>query len=353
MIDNYIPQLYRQTLPDYTATLNSAVSYVPSSKKSITFAGVLAKAGTYTVTPDLLVNMVKANRGAGINGESYFFYEAFPLNNNKLADTLRNSVYKENALLPYRNGNVYRPKPKMILETDNANVVKNGSWTQNVIAAFDSVSYMAESTAPASITYFDTFTYAAWFDVYTYAVPNFSFTKNARFTLYGDMDSSVVVINQQDTKNSGWIKLGSVYLNPGRKRFLKIDNGLVEPGKLLFADASFCMINRKKSPDVIITTTERIAVIIPNAPERDSLFYSYPNPFNQQTVIRFSIAEPSHVSLIVYDILGKTVELLLDQILEAGYYERYYRPDNLASGMYICRFKTKHETRSVKMLMLK
>lgn len=65
-------------------------------------------------------------------------------------------------------------------------------------------------------------------------------------------------------------------------------------------------------------SVKKISTIIP---EKFHLYQNYPNPFNPFTNIRFDISRPSHVKLIVYDILGKEVTTLANEKLNAGIYE--------------------------------
>ena len=85
---------------------------------------------------------------------------------------------------------------------------------------------------------------------------------------------------------------------------------------------------------------------IPEVPvnARPTLHPNYPNPFYHQTTFRFSIPEASHVSLKVYDILGREITTLLDQHHEAGNVtflwvaaDRASQP--LASGVYLYQLR--------------
>jgi hypothetical protein len=58
---------------------------------------------------------------------------------------------------------------------------------------------------------------------------------------------------------------------------------------------------------------------IERLPSQFALFQNYPNPFNAVTVIRYSLPEPSDVVLEVYDILGRKVEMLVNERQAAGF----------------------------------
>lgn len=76
------------------------------------------------------------------------------------------------------------------------------------------------------------------------------------------------------------------------------------------------------------------------APERFSLFQNYPNPFNPTTTIEFSIGRESHVSLKVFDVLGREVATLVDGRLGAGDHRCVFDAKNLSSGVYMYRLQT-------------
>jgi hypothetical protein len=71
-----------------------------------------------------------------------------------------------------------------------------------------------------------------------------------------------------------------------------------------------------------------------NTPSSFSLHQNYPNPFNPSTTIKFEISNSGLVKLVVYDMLGKTVDILVNQNLEPGSYSINYTNKNLSSGVY-------------------
>jgi ligand-binding sensor domain-containing protein len=84
-----------------------------------------------------------------------------------------------------------------------------------------------------------------------------------------------------------------------------------------------------------------------------ALYQNYPNPFNPSTTIEFDIPEKTNVKLIVYDILGREVETLIDKELEPGKYKINFTATNLPSGVYFYTLKTSKFTKTNKMLLIK
>jgi len=87
-----------------------------------------------------------------------------------------------------------------------------------------------------------------------------------------------------------------------------------------------------------------------------ALHQNYPNPFNPETNIQFDLAENSHVSLSIYNLVGQRVATLVDKTMEAGVYNVKWRGMNergfsLPTGMYFYEMKTS-KYQSVKKLVL-
>ncbi len=85
---------------------------------------------------------------------------------------------------------------------------------------------------------------------------------------------------------------------------------------------------------------------------------NYPNPFNLQTTIQFALPVTTHVTILVYDLLGREVVRLIDGFREPGYQQvvwngRTATGKAVPSGIYIARLVTPDYTKSIKMLLLK
>lgn len=70
-----------------------------------------------------------------------------------------------------------------------------------------------------------------------------------------------------------------------------------------------------------------------STPERYELRQNYPNPFNPSTTIKFDLPEPSQVSLIIYDLLGRKIAELENGMKEAGYHSATWSASETASGV--------------------
>ncbi len=84
-----------------------------------------------------------------------------------------------------------------------------------------------------------------------------------------------------------------------------------------------------------------------------SLSQNYPNPFNPTTSIRFTLPERQQVVLTIYDPLGREVETLVNESLEAGTHIFQWRPRHAASGTYFYRLQTGQQSETKKLVYIR
>lgn len=352
IVDNIVPQLYRYDLTSYDWTLQESLREIRSVNPDIYNAGVLIKAGTYVIEPSLLLQKIALNRDSSVAGECFFFYEGLRANNNENGDTLLAAYYGLPAKLPYRNGNTWRPKASITNETDPGAAVI-GTWETYQMSGYrDGILRTNETTNFAAVEYTLDVPAEAWYDVFVYRVPNIPWTQQAFYTFYGAADSVTASINQSDLTKMGWHKAATVYLNQGSQRVVKVDNTQLESGKYLIADAVMITINRKLSPNVIITSVDddRSNNEIPDTYQ---LLQNYPNPFNPATTIAFTLPSVQDVKLTVHNILGEQIAVIVNEELSAGSYQYRYNASHLSSGVYFYRLQAGAFSETKKMLLLR
>lgn len=81
---------------------------------------------------------------------------------------------------------------------------------------------------------------------------------------------------------------------------------------------------------------------------------SYPNPFNSSTRIIYSLPEQTEVKIKLFDVIGREIDILVNETKPRGNYEIIFQPDNLASGIYFITMQTKQNLMlSEKLIYLK
>lgn len=83
------------------------------------------------------------------------------------------------------------------------------------------------------------------------------------------------------------------------------------------------------------------------------LSQNYPNPFTPSTNISYGIVERTHVTIRVYNMLGKLITTLVDDIKSAGSYIIQFHASNLPSGMYVLRMQAGNYNGVQKMMLVK
>ncbi|MFC1663427.1 SMP-30/gluconolactonase/LRE family protein [Patescibacteria group bacterium] len=85
----------------------------------------------------------------------------------------------------------------------------------------------------------------------------------------------------------------------------------------------------------------------------DLLLYSYPNPFNPTTTIRYTVPKAGKVTLAIYDVRGRLIESLVqNEFREPKQYEIQYEPAK-ASGVYFVRLTVGKHSTTQKIVLLK
>ncbi|MDP2037152.1 MAG: discoidin domain-containing protein, partial [Ignavibacteria bacterium] len=100
-------------------------------------------------------------------------------------------------------------------------------------------------------------------------------------------------------------------------------------------------------------------VVKEKLPAEFSLSQNYPNPFNPSTVISYKLPKAEHVSLIVYDALGREIARLVDEYKPAGIYSiqfnagQFERSRELSSGIYFYKLTAGSFVQTKKMILIR
>ena len=80
---------------------------------------------------------------------------------------------------------------------------------------------------------------------------------------------------------------------------------------------------------------------------------AYPNPFNPTTQLSFTLPKAQHVTLVVYDLTGRVVLTLADEVLGAGEHRVTVNGACLTSGIYFARLQAGAGRAVQKLVLLK
>ena len=102
-----------------------------------------------------------------------------------------------------------------------------------------------------------------------------------------------------------------------------------------------------------ISYTGSVAAEQPMQDGRLVLEQNFPNPFAEQTEIRFRTARAGDIVVRVYDLLGREVAVLSEGHRAAGRHALIFRAERLPAGVYLCRVESGDAVASSSMVLLR
>ncbi len=123
-------------------------------------------------------------------------------------------------------------------------------------------------------------------------------------------------------------------------------------GVLYYSFSNFKLIPRLNSDFVgFLTDVETNEMI----PDNYLLSQNYPNPFNPNTIINYAIptGNASFVQLKIYDVLGREIRTLVNEIKSPGSYEVNFDASDLSTGIYFYTISAGNFVQTKKMILMK
>jgi hypothetical protein len=173
-----------------------------------------------------------------------------------------------------------------------------------------------------------------------------------KWTTLEEINNRGFDIERQSVNNKGdlseWVKIGFIdgYGNSQETHDYIYNDNKLATGKYNFRlkqidyNGNFERFNLPSSVVVGIPVTAELS-------------QNYPNPFNPVTKIDYAIKTDGNVSIIVYDIIGREVTRLVDEIKTAGYYSAEFNASSLSSGVYFYKITSPEFSQVKKMLIVK
>jgi len=136
-----------------------------------------------------------------------------------------------------------------------------------------------------------------------------------------------------------------------RNEFIEATNGFLDVDStrtVLFADNDTLYSFLHGDPVIVLKEPEPAAL-----PNRCEIISSYPNPFNPETNITWSLPERMEISLTVHDVLGREITTLERGILEGGLHRTIWDGTGYSSGIYFIRLRAGNAISTNKLVLLK
>lgn len=130
--------------------------------------------------------------------------------------------------------------------------------------------------------------------------------------------NTLSVFNSQNSL--GWWRISVTDVFPA------LDNGTLVGWGIQFNNQTVTGINNNE---------------ITGIPNRFSLYQNYPNPFNPVTTIKYDLPKDVKVKITVFDVLGREVQTLVNELKKAGSYSIQMNAANFASGVYFYKIEAR------------
>lgn len=88
-------------------------------------------------------------------------------------------------------------------------------------------------------------------------------------------------------------------------------------------------------------------------PGKFALSQNYPNPFNPVTNIEFTVPKASNLQLVIYDLQGRVVETIVNNVLAAGTYKADWNASKYSSGVYFYKLIADGFNETRRMVLIK
>ena len=177
------------------------------------------------------------------------------------------------------------------------------------------------------------------YEVFAYIY--YSTAKAAKYWIHYAGDSTVVVLNQSQFRDS-WASLGTFPFLMGDSGYVTLGDGSDSTGQMIVFDATRWSY---RSPTLVTGN--------PSLPDRMTLLQNYPNPFNPSTEISYSLSATGHVTLKIYDVLGREVATLVNEKQGAGAHTVRFDGSRLSSGVYFYRLNAGDFVATKKLVLTK
>ena len=241
-----------------------------------------------------------------------------------------------------------------------------GYWFTTILEGFDTVDF--EYNAPAAgetrneISDFSMPVVPEGFEYTQSTLQGFYFIEEASFDGIEISDGDWIVAYNENVVVGSWPWRGAYTTVPamgydGSEETI----GYMESGQLptfkLFKAEDGSLNDMTIVEDVDVWSNNSVAVITLSGstpmPTEITLNGSYPNPFNPSTNISFDIPSEMHVSLVVYDVSGRVVTELVNEMKSANTYNVVWNANQNASGVYFVKLAAGNTVHTQKIMLIK
>ena len=164
-----------------------------------------------------------------------------------------------------------------------------------------------------------------------------------------------IIILDQDEKIVDGLSYGNTFpFSSGVSMYLKdissessIDTNWAA-SSITYGDGDMGTPGRAWDDSAVVSTIKNYFL-----PNEIKLYPPYPNPFNPQTHISFSVDKTTFISINIYDINGRQVQNIHDKKTSVGYYQLIWNSDDISSGIYFVVLQSEDKVKTHKLMLMK
>lgn len=243
------------------------------------------------------------------------------------SDDPRTPVYRIPVII------MVQPYFALVDNEDSLSYSEKGVWAKSNAQAWGASSRYAASGTGASASFKRMLKKNGTYEVFEIVPTTVNAIVNALYMIRVGGDSIGSIILDQNKGSGSWTSLGR-YTFPANVQIQVqvIDNSPPASGRVLRADA----IKFQLVPVTSLADNSSKGII-----KDFILSQNFPNPFNPTTVISYQLPVNSHVTLKVFDILGREAATLVNEQRSAGRYSVQWNASGIASGVYLVRMEAR------------
>ena len=234
-------------------------------------------------------------------------------------------TYRDSCRIPVESGY------SLILDTeDQSYVTRAGSWFPSANSGYwgDTKALLSGKGDGSSLCRFYTaLDQTTNCEVYAWWVADPNRSSDTPYVIIHQDGRDTVRVNQQQN-HAQWNLLGNYTFNSDPEMAVMISN-LTSNGNYVVADA----VKISAESPLILAEPTSIKV---NTPDDFSLLSIYPNPFNPQTILSYTLESDVDVLINLFDLNGKMIDTIIDESQRAGYHELTFSGSGISSGVYVC-----------------
>ncbi|MCK6603975.1 MAG: family 10 glycosylhydrolase [Ignavibacteriaceae bacterium] len=347
LVDNVQVQSYVGSVGSFGAILDFISTMIPDKSK-IYPAFAVAPNGN-TIPPATLLQYVTTTRNKGFKGNAVWYQPDILAVNQYFATT----IYPQKNYVPHHPAD-WRSYYKIDEIADQANVIREGTWTSSTIFGYNGASVYTSNSSPASLKYRFNVPVEGYYEIYAYNVVASNRSDSARYkVMYGEGAEQTVILNQTDINKRRWVKLGDFLLKAGERDVVILTNEGLADGRFLSGDAVYIKLNRRLSGSVTSIDGKESGLIVPVKKKSDFEINAYPNPFNSETLIKYIVQNSSPIKVKLFNLLGQNI--YSEELIPAKTGENFYRinGNSLSSGVYFISFEQNSLSETYKLILSK